>query len=163
MRLGVSRIGNWGPGRIAFKFGTWPSAICRQPPPHQDPHPRPCLLRRDVRSSALEPIIMVINRPGNWLLICSLVTNSGRQRAITCLNYSLKINKTPQRQRESLARTLSASSLYFRTVQFQIQFQLQQLPKRSHQLTHTGQINITLKRIFIMLHGLWIKIIFITE
>lgn len=40
---------------------------------------------------------MVINRLENWLLICSLVTNSGRQRAITRLNYSFKINKTPQR------------------------------------------------------------------
>jgi len=59
---------------------------------------------------------MVINRPGNWLLICSLVTNSGRQRAITRLNYSLKINKTPQRQRESLDAMVS--SLYFRTEQF---------------------------------------------
>jgi len=54
---------------------------------------------------------MVINRPGNWLLICSLVTNSGRQRAITRLNYSLKINKTPQRQRWMV------SSLNSRTVQ----------------------------------------------
>jgi len=59
---------------------------------------------------------MVINRPGNWLLICSLVTNSGRQRAITRLNYSLKINKTPQRQRESLDAMVS--SLYFRTEKF---------------------------------------------
>lgn len=33
-------------------------------------------------SSAFEPIIMVINRRWNWLLICSLVTNSGRWRAI---------------------------------------------------------------------------------
>lgn len=73
--------------------------------------------RDDVRSSALEPIIMVINRPGNWLLICSLVTNSGRQRAITRLNYSLKINKTPQRQQESLfSMAMTPAASVFRII-----------------------------------------------
>lgn len=134
MRLGESRIGNWGPAGIGFKPKPWPSAIYGQgsslgQPPASESRSSSSQRspveeigmaesqRDDVRSSALEPIIMVINRPGNWLLICSLVTNSGRQRAITRLNYTLKINKTPQRQQESLfSMAMTPAASVFRII-----------------------------------------------